>query len=84
MLVTVTLNMLYGLTVTAKQLVEKPTLKCPECGGELTCLGFASRKLQKVGDTVCSHCCDTNWRNATNEVPFEFKMIVPFVLPWVE
>ena len=35
MLVTVTLNMVYVLTVTAKPLIEKPTLKCPECGGEL-------------------------------------------------
>jgi transposase len=32
--------MVYVLTVTAKPLVEKRTLKCPECGGELTCLGF--------------------------------------------
>jgi hypothetical protein len=30
------------------------------------------------------YCCDANWRNATNEVLFEFKMLVPFVLPWVE
>ena len=40
MLVTVTLNMVYVLTVMTKPLVEKPTLKCPECGGELTCLGY--------------------------------------------
>ena len=48
MLVTVTLNMVYVLTVTAKPLMEKPKLKCPECGGELTCLGFvpsAPRRL---------------------------------------
>jgi hypothetical protein len=48
MLVTVTLNMVYVLTVAAKPLLEKPTLKCPECGGELTCLGFvpsAPRRL---------------------------------------
>ena len=40
MLVTVTLNTVYVLTVTAKPMLDKPTLKCPECGGELTCLGF--------------------------------------------
>ena len=40
MLVTVTLNMVYVLTVKAKPIVERPTLKCPSCGGELTCLGF--------------------------------------------
>ena len=48
MLVTVTLNLVYVLTVAAKRLVEKPTLTCPECGGELTCLGFvpsAPRRL---------------------------------------
>ncbi len=37
MLVTVTLNMVYVLTVAAKPQVEKRPLKCPECGGELTC-----------------------------------------------
>jgi hypothetical protein len=40
MLVTVTLNMVYVLTVIAKPIAIKPTLKCPECGGELVCLGF--------------------------------------------
>ena len=48
MLVTVTLNMVYVLTVAAKPLMEKSTLKCPECGGELTCLGYvpsAPRRL---------------------------------------
>ena len=48
MLVTVTLNMVYVLTVAAKALMEKSTLKCPECGGELTCLGYvpsASRRF---------------------------------------
>ncbi len=50
MLVTVTLNIVYVLTVTANPLVEKPTLKCPECGGELTCVGFvpsAPRRLME-------------------------------------
>ena len=41
MLVTVTLNMVYVLTVAANPVVDKPKLKCPECGGELTCLGLA-------------------------------------------
>ena len=53
MLVTVTLNMVYVLTVAAKPLVEKPTRKCPDCGGELTCLGFvpsAPRRLAQVAD----------------------------------
>ncbi len=48
MLVTVTLNMLYVLTVAAKPPIEKPTLKCPGCGGALVCLGFvpsAPRRL---------------------------------------
>ncbi len=48
MLVTVTLNMVYVLTVTAKPLVEKPTLKCPECGGELTCLGFVASAPRRL------------------------------------
>ena len=41
MLVTVTLNMVYVLTVAANPIVDKPKLKCPDCGGELTCLGLA-------------------------------------------
>ena len=48
MLVTVTLNMVYVLTVAAKPMIEKPTLKCPGCGGALVCLGFvpsAPRRL---------------------------------------
>jgi hypothetical protein len=48
MLVTVTLNMVYVLTVTAKPLVEKPTLRCPECGGELTCLGFVASAPRRL------------------------------------
>ena len=48
MLVTVTLNIVYVLTVTAKAPAMKRVLLCPECGGELTCLGFvpsANRRL---------------------------------------
>ena len=50
MLVTVTLNMVYVLTVAAKPLVEKPTLKCPDCGGELTCLGFVPSAPRRLVD----------------------------------
>ena len=50
MLVTVTLNMVYVLTVTAKPLVEKPTLRCPECGGELTCLGFVASATRRFAE----------------------------------
>ncbi len=48
MLMTVTLNMVCVLTVAAKPLEEKRTLKRSECGGEMTCLGFvpgAPRRL---------------------------------------
>ena len=48
MLVTVTLNMVYVLTVAAKPLPEKRTLKCPECGGELTCLGFVASAPRRL------------------------------------
>ena len=40
MLVTVTLNMVYVLTVLAVSPTPKRIIKCPDCGGELTCLGF--------------------------------------------
>jgi hypothetical protein len=47
MLVTVTLNMVYTLTIAAKPVVEKPKLKlkCPDCGGELVCLGFVNQAI---------------------------------------
>ncbi len=48
MLVTVTLNIVYVLTVAAKPLPEKRTLKCPECGGELTCLGFVASAPRRL------------------------------------
>ena len=48
MLVTVTLNTVYVLTVTAKPMVEKLTLRCPECGGELTCLGFVASAPRRL------------------------------------
>lgn len=41
MLVTVTLNMVYVLIVAAPQLPASRLLSCPDCGGELMCLGLA-------------------------------------------
>lgn len=46
MLVTVTLNMVYVLVVTPPRTPIKRTLCCPDCGGELMCLGFAKRETQ--------------------------------------
>lgn len=40
MLVTVTLNSVYVLIVTAKPLPVPHCPTCPECGGPLTCIGF--------------------------------------------
>ena len=40
MLVTVTLNMVYVLTVMAKPETKRNMLLCSECGGELACMGF--------------------------------------------
>jgi len=40
MLVTVTLSMVYTITVAMKRIQEKHSLLCPDCGGELICLGF--------------------------------------------
>jgi Putative transposase. len=40
MLVTVTLNLVYVLIVTPPQPPTRRVLRCPDCGGELRCLGF--------------------------------------------
>lgn len=40
MLVTVTLNMVYVLVVNPPSPPAKQPMRCPECGGELKCLGF--------------------------------------------
>jgi hypothetical protein len=40
MLVTVTLNLVYVLMVQATPEKEKNAMRCADCGGELTCLGF--------------------------------------------
>jgi hypothetical protein len=50
MLVTVTLNMVYTLTVSMRPIKEKRALLCPDCGGELICLGFV--EASAVRDTA--------------------------------
>jgi hypothetical protein len=40
MLVTVTLNTVYVLIVTPPRLPTKRAMNCPDCGGDLECLGF--------------------------------------------
>ena len=40
MLVTVTLNMVYVLIVNPPGPPTKQPTRCPDCGGELKCLGF--------------------------------------------
>jgi|SRR6056297_184105 len=40
MLVTVTLNMIYVLVVTPPTMPVKRIIECPDCGGELECIGF--------------------------------------------
>lgn len=40
MLVTVTLNLVYVLTVRTKPLAVKHSPTCPDCGGALSCVGF--------------------------------------------
>lgn len=56
MLVTVTLNLTYTLLVgTEPVAVNKPAARCPECGGELECLGvgeYAIRKLRLRASSV--------------------------------
>ena len=41
MLVTVTLNMVYVLIVNPPGPPAKQPMRCPDCGGDLECLGFA-------------------------------------------
>jgi hypothetical protein len=41
MLVTVTLNMVYVLIVNPPATPRKQPMRCPDCGGDLECLGFA-------------------------------------------
>lgn len=49
MLVTVTLNMTYTLIVGAEPMaVKKPAARCPDCGGELECLGVGEYAILKL------------------------------------
>jgi hypothetical protein len=48
MLVTVTLNMVYVLIVTPLPVPIKRKLICPECGGELECLGFVKGDVSSL------------------------------------
>jgi hypothetical protein len=48
MLVTVTLNMVYVLIVTPPPMPIKRMMKCPDCGGELKCLGFVKGDLSPL------------------------------------
>ena len=52
MLVTVTLNMVYTLIVGTPSLPPKPRRSCPDCGGELECLGVGSQALSKLRKLV--------------------------------
>ena len=48
MLVTITLNMVYVLTVSPKPLRVRPAIPCPNCGGELICLGLIKPKIKRI------------------------------------
>jgi hypothetical protein len=48
MLVTVTLNLVYVLIVTPPQVPIKRVMNCPECGGELECLGFVKGDMSSM------------------------------------
>ena len=51
MLVTVSLSMIYVLTVAAQPMLEKPwTRRCPDCGGELVCFGFVESVPHRFND----------------------------------
>ena len=48
MLVTVTLNMTYTLIVGAEPAMKKPAARCPDCGGELECLGVGKHAMLRL------------------------------------
>ncbi len=49
MLVTVTLNLTYTLMVGAEPIVMKrPAARCPDCGGELECLGVGEHAMLRL------------------------------------
>ena len=61
MLVTVTLNMVYTLTVGAMPQPAPRRAQCPHCGGELRCLGFAAQDIrQHAGPIMQTPLLDTS------------------------
>ena len=50
MMVTVTLNMVYVLTVWAMEPTHERVVRCSECGEELTCLGFAPSRTRRLAE----------------------------------
>lgn len=52
MLVTVTLNMVYTLTVGAEPPPVPRRAQCPHCGGELRCLGFAAQDIRQLAGPI--------------------------------
>ncbi len=60
MLVTVTLNMVYVLTVMARPLPIKHSPACPDCGGPLACVGFLPPPQPATNDRWPPHPNDTS------------------------
>ena len=61
MLVTVTLNLTYTLMVGAEpSAVKKPAARCPECGGELECLGVGEYAILKLRLRAHAQAIDTS------------------------
>ena len=61
MLVTVTLNLTYTLMVGAEPMaIKKPAAKCPECGGELECLGVGQYAILKLRLRAHAQAIDTS------------------------
>lgn len=46
MLVTVSRSLVYVLTVSSDPIIERKPMCCPECGGELECLGYERPQTQ--------------------------------------
>ena len=61
MLVTVTLNLTYTLMVGAEPTaIKKPAVRCPECGGELECLGVGEYAILKLRLRAHAQAIDTS------------------------
>ena len=61
MLVTVTLNLTYTLMVGAEPTaIKKPAARCPECGGELECLGVGEYAILKLRLRAHAQAIDTS------------------------